>query len=187
MLLHNWTTVELAQIADVMHVLRDVLGFSICPSNGRVSEKFHRRFPNTRYQLLFNMQRDCLAPLLPGSMQQQSVAVHRHNGPQKYYAKYKPTAFHEPGDEGWGDDLSHYYVIEDMLKLDPEQILWLKDNAPFKAQVEAYIRDLGEWFDNNGETFGQTLEFVLTERGVDAEEFSSSIHDEHLGVAISGF
>ena len=27
--------------------------------------------------------------------------------------------------EGWGDEIAHYYVIEDMLKLDPGQLMYL--------------------------------------------------------------
>jgi len=187
LLLHNWTGLELAEIADVRQVVRDVLSTSICPSNGTIARKFQKRYPNTRYQLLFNMHLNAAPPQrhsAPALYHQ--IAVHNHSLNDKYYPKYKPTSLHEPGDEGWGDDVSHYYVLENFLKLDPEQILWLKQNCPTKAHVEAYIHDLGEWFDNNGETLRQTLEFVLVERGVDVDEFWNRIHEEELGVAIDG-
>ena len=73
-----------------------------------------------------------------------------------------------------------------MLKLDPEQIMWLKENAPLKGQVEMYVKGLGDWFENNGETWGQTLEWVLDERGEDAREILGAVADGDLGVAVFG-
>ena len=69
-----------------------------------------------------------------------------------------------------------------MLKLDPGQILWLKENAPLKGMVEAFVRGLGGWFENNGETFGQTLEWVMKERGEDMEELREAIKVGELGI-----
>ena len=68
-----------------------------------------------------------------------------------------------------------------MLKLDPGQIVWLKENAPLKGMVEAFVKSLGEWFENNGETFGQTLEWVIRERGEDIEELREGIREGDLG------
>ena len=34
------------------------------------------------------------------------------------------------------------------MKLDPEQILFLRDSCPLKSQVESYIKNTGEWFGN---------------------------------------
>lgn len=95
---------------------------------------------------------------------------------------------HEVGAEGWGDDIPHYYVVEDYLKLDPAQILYLKENAPLKGMVENYVRSLCheyDWFSNNGETWVQTLEFVLDERGEDVGEFMDAIAEGELGVAVA--
>jgi len=168
-LLHRWSTVELAEITDVRDVVREVLKSSVCPSNGTIQRKFRKRFPDTKYQLLFNTHLNHTYP--------STITV------DNMFAKYKPTPFYEPGCEGWGDDISHYYVVEDMLKLDPGQVLWLKDNAVSKNQVEAYVKSLGEWFDNNGETFGQTLEFVLNQRNDDVGEFMVALMVGGVGVA----
>lgn len=88
------------------------------------------------------------------------------------------------GAEGWGDDISHYYVIEDYMKLDPEQVLWLREHAPLKGMVQGYVRLLGSWFENNGETMGPTVEYVLDERGENAERFTEAIGEGRLGVAV---
>lgn len=176
-LLHNFHNEELAEMIDLQNIVRDTLATNICPSNGAVQRKFRKRFPDTNYQLLFNMHLNY--PPSPTHLSPQEAQQY------KYYAKYRPTAYHEPGCEGWGDDISHYYVIEDMLKLDFEQILWLKDNAPSKFHVESYVRSLGAWFDNNGDTFQETVETVLVQRGAEVGEFLEAVADGELGVVKS--
>ncbi|KIW09531.1 uncharacterized protein PV09_00405 [Verruconis gallopava] len=198
-LLRNWSTRELAEIADVHSVLRDVIHTNICPSNGTIARKFKKRYPDTDHQLLFNIHLNYPPPPFsaPYPMSEFHNPPPTHSNPlqqgyhhsaaviAKYHqSKYHATAYHEPGAEGWGDDIGHYYVVEDMLKLDPEQILWLKENAPLKSMVESYIKGLGEWFENNGETWGQTLEWVLRERNVDVEEVMTGIMNGELGIAL---
>jgi hypothetical protein len=196
-LLHNWSTTELAEIADVHAVLRDVVTTNVCPSNGTIARKFKKRFPETDHQLLFNIHLNYppppfSAPLPPSEFHSPPPPNHGidayHHSPaitSKYFAsKFTATAYHEPGAEGWGDDIGHYYVVEDMLKLDPEQILWLRENAPLKGMVEGYVKGLGEWFENNGETFGQTLEWVLRERGEDGVEVREAVGMGEMGVAV---
>lgn len=197
-LLHNWSTAALAEVADVHGIVREVVHTNLCPSNGTISRKFKKRYPETEHQLLFNIHLNYPPPPFGAPFPQSEF----HNPPpaanphhQQYHhsaaitakhhqSKYTATAFHEPGDEGWGDDIGHYYVVEDMLKLDPEQILWLRENAPLKSMVEGYVRGLGEWFDNNGETFGQTVEYVLRKRGEDVIEVGEAIRMGEMGVAL---
>lgn len=99
--------------------------------------------------------------------------------------------------EGWGDEISHYYVLEDMLKLDPGQLLSLYESvngtgvpSPSAATgarkngymaptsviggidgsngaVHQFVEGLGDWFDNNGETWVETMDWVVGERGED--------------------
>ena len=188
-LLHNWSTVELAEIEDVRAVLREVVQSQICPSNGTIQRKFRKRFPDVDHQLLFNVNIHLNYPLPPNSTP-TFFQAHFHSAHQTTASsraslamhKYTANAWHEPGAEGWGDDIPHYYVVEDMLKLEPAQMLWLKSNAPLKGMVQAYTRNLGEWFENNGETFGQTLEWVIEERGEDPKEFGDGICCKSLGV-----
>ena len=72
-----------------------------------------------------------------------------------------------------------------MLKLDPGQILWLRDHALLKEQVEEYVWSLGEWFRNNGETFGDTLEFVMNERGLEVGELRSAVAGRDMGIVLN--
>ena len=116
----------------------------------------------------------------------------RYNNTPTYTSRYNSAASkfalhpsHEIGAEGWGDDISHYYIIEDYMKLDPEQVLWLKENAPLKGMVEGYVRLLGSWFENNGATLWQTINWVLDERGEDFAEFVEDLEEGRLGVAVA--
>ena len=61
----------------------------------------------------------------------------------------------------------------------------MRDHCPLKRQVEAYTKEVaGEWFSNNGETFSETLAFVIRQRGGDVEELKASIEDGDMGVAV---
>lgn len=199
-LLHNWNTWELAEIADIHATIREVVHTNICPSNGTIARKFKKRYPDTDHSLLFNIHLNYPPPINPQANNNNNpFAVYYHtsstlsshfNNTPSYTSRYASTKYslhpsREVGAEGWGDDIPHYYVIEDMLKLDPEQILWLKENCPLKGMVEGYVSSLGPWFENNGETWVQTLEWVLDERGEDVGVFMGGIEDGELGVAVN--
>lgn len=198
-LLHNWTTPELAELADINTVMRDVVQNNICPSNGTIARKFKKRNPNTTdHSLLFNIHLNYPPPLPanpaynPFTNQTPSTTLWSHfNSSPTYTTRYASPASkfavqpgHEVGAEGWGDDISHYYVIEDYLKLDPEQVLWLRDHAPLKGMVQGYVRCLGSWFENNGATLGQTIDWVLDERGEDGGEFAEGIEAGRMGIVL---
>ena len=185
LLLHNYNTQELSEMLDVHNILRDTISSNVCPSNGTIRRKFQKRFPDSNYQLLFNIHLNYPPP--SSSYSQDGYYHSSSNMESKFHTKFTPSRYHEPGAEGWGDDILHYYVVEDMLKLDPEQILYLKDNCPFKMQVESYTQNLGEWFTNNGETFCQTLAHVVAQRGEEPEEIREAVRDGALGIAVGHF
>jgi hypothetical protein len=85
---------------------------------------------------------------------------------------------------GWVDDITRFYVLEDLMKLDPEQVLWLRENACPNMQVLDHVAPVGEeWFMNNGETFAQTFEAVMVDRGEDVREIRERIARGELGIA----
>ncbi|KAM3417948.1 hypothetical protein BST61_g6160 [Cercospora zeina] len=182
-LLHNWSNAELAEMMDVHIILRDMVANNICPSNGQIRRKFSKRFPDSNHQLLFNIHLNY--PPTPSSFVPDGWYHNSPIGSSRYQSRLSPSRWHEPGAEGWGDDISHYYVVEDMMKLDPEQILYLRDNCPLKSQVEAHVRGLGDWFVNNGETFSETAAFVLGQRGGNVEELKMRIEEGEAGIAVS--
>lgn len=206
-LLHNWSSWELAEIEDVRMVIQDVVQNHICPSNGSIQRKFHKRYPENTNPLSFNIHLN-YPPERPNlskgsyfgllenenSNSDQIFNNHYHNNitsstaakssSSTFAAKLRSDLFHDPGQEGWGDEIPHYYIVQDMLKLDPAQVLWLRDHAPLKEHVEAYVHSLGEWFRNNGETFVDTLLWVMKERGEDPEELKIAIEECEMGIFV---
>lgn len=105
--------------------------------------------------------------------------------------------------EGWGDEISQYYVVEDMSKCDPGQLLWLFEtvlgtgdesfeggwggcNAGFmgsKGMVEQFVMGLGEWFENNGETLVETVGAVVGDRGGDVGALREGVEGGWEGIA----
>ncbi|KAJ5571005.1 hypothetical protein N7535_004665 [Penicillium sp. DV-2018c] len=202
-LLHNWSTQELAEIEDLRLVIRDILQNHICPSNATIQRKFRKRFPDSNQQPVFNIhlhdsRSSTTSPLSPpdrsffekgpgAPIQQWFHTAHPGNYAEssaKYRSRFRNDLSHDPGYEGWGDEIPHYYIVQDMLKLDPGQILWLRDHALLKEQVEEYVCSLGEWFRDNGETFGDTMEYVMNERGLDILEIRSVIADHGMGIIL---
>ncbi|CAI7651532.1 unnamed protein product [Penicillium glandicola] len=191
-LLHNWSTQELAEIEDLRLVI-----------NGTIQRKFRKRYPDSSQQLSFNIHlnyplssttslsshdNSLLRKGPDTSIQQYFHTAHPSNyaeSPAKYRFRFRNDLSHDPGYEGWGDEIPHYYIMQDMLKLDPGQILWLRDHALLKEQVEEYVWSLGEWFRNNGETFGDTLEYVMNERGVEVGELRSGVADRDMGIVLN--
>lgn len=195
-LLHNWTTPDLAEIEDIRLVITDIVQNHICPSNGTIQRKFRKHYPESNQQLTFNVHlnypmHNTSTPY--GFYDPNSEPTDRHfytthpttayNSSAKYRSRFRNDIFHEPGSEGWGDEIPHYYVVQDMMKLDPGQVLWLREHCPLKEQVETFVLSLGDWFRNNGETFGDTLEWVMKERGDEMEEFRAAISERELGIA----
>jgi hypothetical protein len=194
-LLRNWSTAELAEVTDVRAVLRDTISANVCPSNGTIARKFRARHGDDAVgQLVFNLTNIHLNFPPPSAIEEQARCV-PSGWTQGHYAAPPPSSlFHESstyaaqyttrtkayhlgrytgidaGAEGWGDSIGHYYVVEDLMKLDPSQILWLKERKMCKAQVFTWVKGMGEWFENNGDTLGETLNAVLDERGVGDED-----------------
>jgi hypothetical protein len=183
-LLHNFSTVELAEMLDVQLVMRDMVANNICPSNGKMRQKFQKRYPDANpHQVLFNIHLNY--PPAPSSFIPESWF---HNNTHSHHQHHQSTRWLDPGAEGWGDDISHYYIVEDMMKLDPEQILYLRDSCPTKASVEVFVKEVGgEWFANNGETCSETLAFVVRQRGGGVvEEVRQAVEEGEMGVAVVG-
>ena len=225
-LLQGWPSAELAELEDVRDMLRNVLRWHICPSNGTVLRRYRRRYHGwhgedddsdeddsewwgrgqdygRRNHTASVLDQPLFQPAARAQPQHHAyfhttptaTAAMRHQSDQYSHGGIggggKLSAYHHHdaallAAEGWGDEVPHYYVLEDMLKLDPGQILWLRDRAPCnKPMVEGFVHELGEWFENNGETFGQTLELVLAERGgEDLGELRDALERRVCGIVV---
>ncbi len=203
-LLRPWPARELAEMLDLHSILRQVLHSYICPSNGTVIRRHRARYPDDPFPMV--------AVTSPGRYAREHGAYHHssvqfHSTPHTTNYLYSaPTRNHRCGYkenygiavEGWGDEISHYYVIEDMLKLDPSQLLYLytriletkagpvfNPGVSAKGLVESYVAGLagGEWFENNGETFAETVGFVEGERGGELGDLKGLVEDGVEGIA----
>ncbi|KAL8729227.1 MAG: hypothetical protein Q9166_004848 [cf. Caloplaca sp. 2 TL-2023] len=156
-----WPTRELGELLDFHSIMRAVLELYVCPSNGTIIHRHKERYD----------EMPMISLLQPGQKLHHRYVTNGYSRTTQQFETW----------EGWGDDVSHYYVVEDMLKLHPGQLMQLYDfvvngNGKLgmvdgmamesnKAAVEAFVAGLGEWFENNGETLGETVRFVVGERG----------------------
>ena len=175
--LRPWPGEQLAEILDLYAVFRTILHFHVCPSNGTVLRRHKQRFPDDPFPLISSTKtakfnNDAFADFhqafFHSTPQVSRLSMARNHN------QYGATV------EGWGDDIAQYYVVEDMLKLNPGQLMHLlesltgeagagvdADSMAFcgfgskKATVEHFVAGLGEWFDNNGETLVETICFVV--------------------------
>ena len=168
---------------DLHAIFRAALHSHICPSNGTVLRRHKQRFPDDPFPLLSTTKttkfNDPVAHFhhawFYGTPHVSALSIIRN--PNQYGATV----------EGWGDEIAQYYVVEDMLKLDPGQLMYLferlTDQAGLdaesttcygfgsrKATVEQFVAGLGDWFENNGETMVETICVVIGERGGDGRE-----------------
>lgn len=204
-LLRPWSTTQLAEILDLHSIFRGVLESRICPSNSQVL-RYHR----ARY--LDSSSAPALRFMQSGPATVQMARAKQVLAQDIFDRPVHVMSIYDyPADVrlGWGDEISNYYVVEDMLKLDPEQLLYLfesviggsrtassgmwylnhdcQSNVGMVEQagvVEAFVGDLGEWFENNGSTLAQTVEYVLEGRGEDFKEVKLEV--ESGGGVIGG-
>lgn len=154
---------------DLQGIMRKALELHICPSNGTVIRRHKERHGEDSMPFVGNLF-------------------------QTKYQRYRlPTDFPCRGQsdtwDGWGDDVAHYYVLEDMLKFHPGEIYQLYDFcagsgrlgemigaidglhiASKKTVVETHVAGMGDWFVDNGQTLGETINLVISERGEDEIE-----------------
>lgn len=191
LLLRPWPSQQLAEILDLHAIFRQVLHSQVCPSNGTVLRRHKQRYPDDTVPFVittgFARARDeC------GALQQGHIYSHMSR------SKYQRNATVE----GWGDEISQYYIVEDMLKLDPGQLMYLfagvtgqigADTASFgagrdgligaKGLVEHFVAGLGEWFENNGETLKETIGRVVEDRGEDFDAVLGMVQEGWAGIA----
>lgn len=194
-MLRMWSTEELAEMQDLQNIFRSILAEHVCPSNGNVLRQFKECHPNSTaaatsllrvYSLgNVNLKLGHSAQDLPPA---QRYDTRRSNTLTSCY----------PILEGWGDEISHYYLLEDMLKLNPQQILELYRRVeptegdhsyrswPSSAQsMECLLTQWGcsaDWFENNGETFAGTAQTVVNDRGGEYDLFRDAIETEQHGI-----
>lgn len=191
--LQNWSNSQLAEMVDMHLIMRHIVEKRICPSNATVARKLNKRYDIRSLDRLIASQYSASAPLLYRPITAPTTTDHiiasaptvSHPYIHKYIQTLNPATQTMSGPElhGWGDEIPHYYIVQDVLKLDPAQLLYLRLHAPYKYQVKRYIIDMGEWFENNGETFFVTAVNVLSERGLPESQLLDAISNGWAGIA----
>ena len=193
--LRPWSGEQLAEMLDLHAIFRAILHSHICPSNGTVLRRHKQRFPDDPFPLI------------------STAKTTKYNDP---LADFHQAFFHSTPHvsrlslarnhnqfgatvEGWGDEIAQYYVVEDMLKLDPGQLMHLFESLTGqagpdaelttcygfnsrKATVEQFVAGLGDWFENNGETLVETICCVIGERGGDGTELGELVEGGLEGI-----
>lgn len=193
-LLRPWPAQQLAEILDLHAIFRHVVQSKICPSNGTVIRRHKQRYPEDPFPLV-----SVTAPAkyvqqharFQATMSQSASNNHTLTSPRNSKHPYGLAV------EGWGDEIAHYYVVEDMLKLDPGQLMYLYSSVTSEAMngglyhstcspkglVDCFVLGLGDWFENNGETLIETMGFVIQERGGDLCELKDVVEEGWEGIA----
>ena len=201
LLLRPWPTSQLAEILDLQSIFRHVLHNHICPSNGTVLRRHKQRWPDDPFPLV--------SAAAVKKHEQQSAALNSvlfHSTPHvSRLSMAKTQSQYAAAVEGWGDEISQYYVIEDMLKINPGQLMQLfvsvtgdlellrsvggyevggdVVHGTSKGMVERFVTGLGDWFENNGETLCETAAAVIGDRGRDLSELREGIEEGWEGIA----
>lgn len=187
-LLRPWATSQLAELLDLHAIFRDVLTSQICPSNGTVLRRHRAQFPDHPAPTLIHARHSSLHH--PHRREQQEEhGLHSPRdtplwAPEHFYYSSQHRHTHYNDDdaaESWGDEIAQYYIVEDMLKLNPDQLLQLYEhvattNGRGRGVVESFVAGfvlggscgLGGvegWFENNGETLVETVDWVVGSRG----------------------
>lgn len=175
-LIRNWSTEEIAEIEDFRNIMRIVLQ-SICSIDDQAEYDIHSSYlrschyqvgaPSSIFHSTFSRPMHA-ATLLTNTL---------HSG--------MSTLANFCGSET--GQIGQYYVLEDLMKLDPGEVMWLHENTRLNCHIPAHLESMGkgEWFQNNGETFSQTIERVLSDRGEDIQDIRSRIAQGDLGIVTS--
>lgn len=182
-LLRNWSTTALIEIEDVRLVMEDILKRQICPTDGVV---FQRIGKDAAYSA-WACHTDSHSRAVTRVDHMRELFYGAHDEPEIKHNDLSPIEARTMKMGGWGDEISQYYYVQSLLKLNPAQILWLYNHATYKWQVEALVQDMGEdWFWNNGQTFSDTLSRVMLARGEEVEDIHCKIFDGLMGIAAIG-
>ena len=133
--LRPWSGEQLAQILDLHAIFRAVLHSYICPSNGTVLRRHKQRFPDDPFPLLSTTKAmKCNDPLTDFDQAFFHSTPHVSRlSMARNHNQYGATV------EGWGDEIAQYYVVEDMLKLDPGQLMHLFESVTGQAGPDAEL------------------------------------------------
>ena len=172
-LVRNWSTEEIAEMEDFRNVMRIVL------------RSTYERDVKPQFELLPSFLRPHYNhPSVTTGMFHSSYDACEIPETRVLHTQYLSCSTLGYTCEPEMNQISQYYVLEDLMKLDPGEVMWLQENSSLDWPVQVCLQCLGkgEWFENNGETLGHTIQKVLSDRGEDVQEIRERIGKGDLGV-----
>lgn len=178
-LLRQWNHDELFDMYQISCFMRTLIQRHVCPDTDAMIERHYVHDPNSQFYKVdhYNFPRLCPetphpGPLLPADAALATTELYFLAPPPSFVPRvYKSikTAIYLSPTQTWDRRGSFAYLslLDDVMKLDFGQILWLGRCAPYREQVRAFLSSLdGDWFEDNEETFVETLRGVLAERNI---------------------
>lgn len=207
-LLRSWPANELAEIVDVQAIIRVVIAYEICPSDAEIRKRSIERISLDPFMANpFAATRNSMGMLGMGSLLRPQFTLYPGGGIAAKLLFGVPQ--NDLSREAWGDESNHYHFMEDMLKLSPDLIIMLYEhcNGTHILDTEGWLEDqdngvqpVGEdnikiftetvaadYFAANGQTFGETLGYVLGERGEDLDVMRHAVTEGEMGIVKRAF
>ena len=161
--------VQLAQMLDLFFFLRDRVESKICPSDRTICRRVRKRFPD--YHPYIDDWKDNVFPnpQLTDQIEQYYYSLPSSHATNFGWAhRHRPTANYSPIEsEGWGSRVSQRLYGEEVLALNPRQLLHLLDMTHdkglynLKYRVAAKVRDwVKEKAAVNGTLVGSSVQLV---------------------------
>lgn len=185
-------TADLIDIEDLRRLIEGIVSDELCPTDGAVRRNFNQSctyseaqysYPHSRYanRSWNSWPPDSFLSVLP-----TMNSVHGHEDfAIRTHLDLPVSQRRKMFMSGWGDEVSQYYIVESMMKLNPAQIMHLHEHTVTKPEIERWLLDhIGEeWFWENGQTWLDTWMLVVHKRGENPDLIREAIIDGQAGVA----
>lgn len=176
-LLRQWSHEELLDVQRISCFMRSFIQENVCPDTDAMVYRHQMLDPNDLYYKFDYYNVPALAPkpprpgsLIPADAARATLDLYFLSAPPAFtpriYRTSKLPILLSPT-QIWDriGSLNYEDLLDDMVKLDPGQILWLVRFAPYRQQVMTFLRTLDrQWFRNNPETFIETSSTIVMER-----------------------
>ena len=181
-LLRTWTTDELVELEDLRLTLEQLLASELCPADGKVQARWGR---DGRVVHLLEGEKSHYSGRTGGN-DVRDLFHSARDGPLSQTADVPVPELRARHMTGWGSDIENWYIVQAMLLLSPQEILWLYDHAVTKDDVERYVRDqLGDHcFMESGSTLFHDWVLVIHSRGVDVDNVREGIWNGIRGIVV---
>jgi len=142
----QFSTDEIVEIGEMYDVLHEMVYNELCPSNAMIQKHYNQGFPGKDI-------------LYFGSY--ETYPLHAwEDGPRGAASKLPRDMVYE----AWGSYETQFVKVQDIMKLRPDQLLYLRNQLHCKAERLAYLNNMPEMFHRRPASLRDALEAVMAER-----------------------